>query len=107
MDFLSLVVFLGASVGHVAILAYSLNWWYGLPLPHKLLSVLRFLHGILVVVGVAAFVCAWVFPSSFEEWLIPHTLARAIASGYTCACILVGGVVVPLITLRRSFRRRA
>jgi uncharacterized protein len=106
MDFARIIVLLGASLGHVAILVYSLNWWYGLPLPHRVLSSFRLVHGALVVIGVAAFSYASVFPSSLERWFAPKSLADTVAAGYTFACVLTGLIIVPLITLLRNVRRR-
>src|SRR5438876_6654191 len=104
MNLAGFILFSGASVGHIAILVYSLNWWYGLPFPHRLLSSVKLLHGILVALGVAAFAYAWTFPLSIQDWLAPQTLGSVVASAYTIVCAFVGFAVVPIITLRRNLR---
>jgi predicted MPP superfamily phosphohydrolase len=104
MGLVSTMAFFGACVGHIAILVYSLNWWYGLPLPHRFLSALRFLHGILVVVGLAGFGYAWFLFHSWTHWLALETPKDLIAVSYAVACALVGWLVVPAVTIKRYFR---
>jgi predicted MPP superfamily phosphohydrolase len=106
MGLASTILFFGACVGHVAILVYSLNWWYGLPLPHRILSTFRLLHGILVVVGVAGFGYAWFLFYPLTHWLCLETPKDLIAVGYTVACALVGWLIVPAITIKRFFRAK-
>jgi len=68
---LSVLLFLGAWVGHTALLVYSLNWWYSHPYDRLLLHAIRFLHGLLVLVGAAVF--WWVYgfdPAAVLEQLV-------------------------------------
>src|SRR5260370_17259624 len=69
---LTIALFLGSCLGHIAILSFSNNWWFSWALPHRLLTGVRLLHGALVVAGLAAFVRA--YPLDFS-------LAKAISSG--------------------------
>jgi predicted MPP superfamily phosphohydrolase len=103
MDVMGLLLFVSAGIGHTALFVYSLNWWYGLPLPHRLLSAIKFAHGVIVLAGVAALGCAWASP---DRWFTPPPWADSTASAYRYACILIGAVIVPLITIARSLRRR-
>ena len=103
---ISFVLFVGASIGHVAILVYSLNWWYGLPLPRRLLSALKLFHGMLVLAGVAAFAYAWAFSATPQQSIAPETASHAVASGYVILCAVIGFIIVPFISLRRNLRRR-
>src|SRR5262249_8296576 len=106
MNLTMVFFFLGASIGHIAILAYSLNWWYGLPLPHKFLSSIKLLHGALVVLGLLAFAYAGIFPISFEGWINSYRTDTLPVSFYAVACVLVGWIVVPVVTLKRFLRTK-
>jgi predicted MPP superfamily phosphohydrolase len=104
MMFAGLVLWIGACVGHVAILAYSLNRWYGRPLPHLFLRKVRLFHGVLVLSGWLAFTWSW--------WLGWPVIAGSSANYlsfsalYLFLCLGVGFVVVPLSTLGRHMRPR-
>jgi predicted MPP superfamily phosphohydrolase len=102
MNLAGFFFFAGASVGHIAILVYSLNWWYGLALPHRLLSSIKVLHGILVGVGVAGFAYVWIFVPSLQVWFNAEMPVSLAASAYSAACTFIGWIVVPIITLRRN-----
>jgi predicted MPP superfamily phosphohydrolase len=49
MSVLGVILFLTACAGHTALLVYSINWWYGQPLNHKLLRWIRHTHALLVL----------------------------------------------------------
>jgi predicted MPP superfamily phosphohydrolase len=107
MEVVSLVLLLGACLGHIAILVFSINWWYAWPLPRRLLTALRLLHGWLILVGCTGF--AWVYFSSSSSLLgeqFSGEVWRVIAGSYTLTCVLVGLAVFPWISLHRLFRRR-
>lgn len=107
MDFVGLIWLAGFVVGHIATLAFSLNWWYGQRFPHLLLSVLRQLHGILVVAGCAGF--AWAVLAGYP---LGRPLSGAtswpgeVAEVYVLWCICLGLIGVPAISAYRLLRPR-
>src|SRR5437870_437295 len=104
MQVLEVVLLVGACVGHITILAYSNNWWFGLALHHRLLTVIRALHGLLVVAGVTAF--AWAYYLDFPLRHFPESgsFMTGVAAGYTALCVLVGFVWLPCISVARHLR---
>jgi predicted MPP superfamily phosphohydrolase len=105
---LQCLVLFGACVGHVAILSYSLNRWYGRPFPRKFLLCVRALHGVLVLAGLAAF--AWAFwQERFANLLSLHSGSPWLLAlaGYTLVCAVVGCLVVPLLSIVRLWRGQA
>jgi predicted MPP superfamily phosphohydrolase len=101
MPIIGLFLSLATVIGNAAVLVYSLNWWYGNPFPHRLLSVMRIVHGVLMVAlpvefwwrhgwdVTAALVFDWEFPG------------QMFVGGYVLACLVVALVVLPVITIRR------
>ncbi|HLN32296.1 MAG TPA: metallophosphoesterase [Gemmataceae bacterium] len=102
------VFFLGACIGHMAILIFSINWWYGQPLPHRLLFVMRTLYGVLILLGWWAFAKAFLlsgFELSAASWA---TGWKTIATAYAILCAIVGLGYLPLLTIRRrTYRPKA
>jgi predicted MPP superfamily phosphohydrolase len=107
MQVLSLLWFFGIAVGHVAILCYSNNWWFSHPYPRRIMTGIRLLHGLLVVLGLAAvgwlYLAYWSTP---QEWLAPSA-GRSVVAAYALACTVVGLGVVPAVTIGRNLRRRS
>ncbi|HMC89898.1 MAG TPA: metallophosphoesterase [Gemmataceae bacterium] len=104
MEIGGIILLLGAIVGHIALLSFSNNWWFAHPLPHRFLTCVRLLHGLLVLAGVTAFVLA--APLRLAEltaWAASDPWHSA-AKGYTLLCLFVGLVWGPIITLRRLLR---
>jgi predicted MPP superfamily phosphohydrolase len=96
------LLYLGAWVGHVAILVYSLNWWYSHALDRRLLHGIRGLHALLVL---AAPVVFW---SVYGRDLLadPETLWQRVLFPYLVLCGVLGFGVVPAVTLWRRLRGR-
>jgi predicted MPP superfamily phosphohydrolase len=91
----------GVCIGHISLLILSMNWWYGLPLPHRFLFGLRlFLIG-LILLGVATFTWAYVHPLESADALF------SAAQAYALVCGLVGLVGLPLVTIGRLCRGRS
>src|SRR5437879_11248857 len=90
MEIVGILLVLGAMVGHVAFLSFSNNWWFAHPLPHRFLTCVRLLHGLLVLAGVTAFVLAAPLRmADMTAW--PATDPwHAAAKGYTLLCLFVG-----------------
>jgi uncharacterized protein len=104
MLFLPWLVLVGASIGHIALLAYSNNWWFSHKLPQWFLSNLRLLHGVLVVLGICAFALACKnYAGDIQSWFAGD-FARLAGHAYLLACALVGLVWVPFVTFHRLGR---
>src|SRR5260370_17689402 len=103
---LTIALFLGSCLGHIAILSFSNNWWFSWALPHRLLTVVRLLHGALVVAGLAAFVRAYPLDFSLAEAISSGNASRIVATGYAVLCASVGLVLLPFITLVRRLKAR-
>src|SRR5262249_43942723 len=95
-----LLLFVGASVGHVALLVFSLNRLYGLPLPRWLLLRLRMTHALLALAGILVFGLAFDALLASPEWSW-----RGLLTAYAVLCATVGLAWLPLLTVRRGLRR--
>ena len=89
MSGLNIVLFLGACVGHIAILSFSNNWWFARPLPHRLLTVIRLLHGLLVAGGLAAFALAYPFSFWLQNAIATGGVVNVLAIGYAMICVMI------------------
>src|SRR5690349_17154504 len=101
-DLLLGLLYLGACVGHVAILVFSLNWWYSHPLDRRLLHGIRGLHALLVLAGPLLFWCVY----GRDLTAGPETLAQLALLPYLILCGVLGFVTLPALTLWRRLRRR-
>jgi predicted MPP superfamily phosphohydrolase len=99
---LSLVFFVGACLGHTALLVYFINRFYSLPLPRKVLSNTRRLDGYTALAGYALFGWSLVLgrlPDFYPPW-------GDVVAGYALLCCLLGYVVLPPVLLKRVLARR-
>jgi predicted MPP superfamily phosphohydrolase len=102
----AIVLWLGACVGHTALMVYWLNWIYGYHVPQPILRALRKLDALLVLAGPVF----WWFALGFHrEVRVELTWAGSswLLSSYAVLCWMVGFVVAPVATLRLHLRRRA
>jgi uncharacterized protein len=112
MRFLDLICYAGFVIGHIANLSFSLNWWFGQRLPHRFLSRMRHLHGLLVVTGLAGVGILMLTGDSIWQRNTRTALqndpswAMRIAYGYVLWCIFLGLVGVPALSLYKIFRPR-
>jgi uncharacterized protein len=97
-----------AWVGHTAVLVFSLNWWYGTGYPHKLLTLVRYSHGLLVVL----FPIAIWQTFDFDSWQVDRSRESLLIllwtywfGIYRVVCILVALGILPWITVRRLLYR--
>lgn len=105
MLFVPLILFLGATVGHAALVITSINRLYGRAINRDLLRFLRKLHSLLVLAGPLVFWFAfienpggiWQGEPSFS-WL-------ALVQAYGMGCCVIGLGWLPLVTLNRLLRR--
>jgi uncharacterized protein len=102
---MELIVLVGASLGHIALLSYSLNRWYGRPFPHEFLLFVRAIHGVLVLAGLAIFIWAFAVGELGPALSLQHqALWKMALGGYAILCCVLGLVIVPLLSLGRWLR---
>lgn len=104
MRLLDLLLCLGMCVGHTALLVYSINWWYAQPLNHRFLFCLRMLIGLLVLAGWGAFAWAFALRFNLPAEALSNDIGQVTVGIYAIACLLLGLLVVPAITLYRLVR---
>jgi predicted MPP superfamily phosphohydrolase len=97
---MNFILFLGACVGHTAMLVFLLSRWYALPLPRKLLSGFRALVA-LAVVGVPLWLWAVFGMDLVQAWRSGPALAV-----YLSACWIIGLGVIPGLTILRLLRKK-
>lgn len=104
MAVLDLVLFLGAALGHTALLIFCLNRCYALAWPRPLLKLLRLGCGCLILGGPALL---WLH----SGWQIGSVLDNAATSAgdatlalYLCLCWLIGLILAPAVTVLRALR---
>jgi predicted MPP superfamily phosphohydrolase len=106
MDLISLLLWLGACVGHTALMVFWLNWLYGCHLPQKLLKAARKIAALLILAGPAFWWFTLGLPTE-QVRLSWNGSGAALVSAYAILCWSAGFVVAPLTTLRFRLRRRA
>ncbi len=107
MSAIDIILFLGACVGHIAILSFSNNWWFARPLPHRLLTGIRLLHGVVVAGGLAGFALAYPLNFSLQNAIATGSTVNLLATVYTALCAVIGLLWLPLITVVRLVRPKA
>jgi uncharacterized protein len=104
---LALLLWLGACVGHTALMVLWLNWLYGYHLPQPLLRTARKLDALLVLGGPVVFWFALGLNQELRVELKWTGAAQSLLAAYTVLCWVMGFIVAPLATLRLRLRRRA
>jgi predicted MPP superfamily phosphohydrolase len=97
---MSFLLFVGACMGHAALLVFLLSRWYALPLPRKMLSGFRAFVAVAVVGGPLWFWAVFGF-DLVQAWRSGPVLAV-----YLLMCWIIGFMVVPGLTLYRLLRKR-
>src|ERR1700730_1318566 len=106
MQIVGWILFLVACVGHTALCVATLNWLFGVALPHRLLGLLRRATSFLVLAGPAGVWSAFGF-ALFAGPGAPSAPAwRGLLAPYVVFCWLVGFGVFPVLTALRLLRRR-
>jgi hypothetical protein len=100
------LLFLGASFGHLAIVVFSHNQWYGTPLRPRVCDIAQLTHGVLVLLGPILFWWAYGFDLTTAFTDLDDNVVRTLGAGYIAVCLLAGFVVLPAITLRRYLAPR-
>jgi predicted MPP superfamily phosphohydrolase len=98
----SLIVFVGACLGHTALLVYFINRFYSLPLPRKVLSNTRRLDGYTALAGYVLFGWAFVL-GRLRDFYPPWD---DVVFGYALLCCLLGYGVLPVLLLKRVLARQ-
>lgn len=106
MSILDCILFVGACVGHAAVLVFCLNWVYALPLPRRFQKAMRLLDGVAVLAGPMLLWLLWGWSLTAALAQTPTLDWRTLLAAYVSLCELVGLGIVPAITLRRGLRRR-
>src|SRR5262249_26213729 len=97
---MNFLLFVGAWLGHAALLVFLLSRLYALPLPRKMLSGFRAFVALAVVGGPLWFCTVFGF-DLVQAWRSGPALAV-----YLSMCWIIGFMVVPGLTLYRLLRKR-
>jgi predicted MPP superfamily phosphohydrolase len=100
-----LALFAIACLGHLALLVASHNWWYGLPLPRGWSKYVHLAHAAVIVAFPLVLLAHWGWHLDGLFDLRGATPAHVAAAAYVALCLVVGGVVLPAITVVRLLRR--
>ncbi len=99
---LSLILFVGASAGHVALQVYALNVYLGWPSPRWVSRVVRKVNTAAVFAGP---VLLWyAFAVGLED--LPASVGGTLLLAYTVGCLAIGFVVAPALAVLYWVRRR-
>jgi len=102
LDPLSVVLLLGACVGHTFFLVVSLNVLYGWPLPHKVLKLTRKIDVLLVLAGPVFFWFAMGFSGPGLSWELGQGY---LLIPYVVFCWVLGFGVAPAAMILYHLRR--
>lgn len=100
-----LLLFVGACLGHMALMIVSHNWWYGQALPRHSGTIIHFTHGLSIVLfpPVLLWTCGWGLHGL--PWFSSEFTWAHLATLYVLVCVAVGFVALPLNTVIRLMRR--
>src|SRR5260370_25975631 len=93
-------LFVGACLGHAALLVVLLRRWYALPLPRLMLSAVRAFVALATVVGA---VWLWIL-FGFDVMQAWHS--GPVLAIYLSTCWIIGLGIVPSLTIIRLLRKR-
>jgi hypothetical protein len=104
MSTISVFVWVGVLVGYAALMIHCVNCWYGRPLPHQLLGVIRSIHALSVpVVWIGLwYAFGWELSAALDGastawWRLPTGV-------FLIGCCLITFVLLPCITVHRLLR---
>ncbi|HEY7330844.1 MAG TPA: metallophosphoesterase [Gemmataceae bacterium] len=100
-----LLLFVGACLGHMALMIASHNWWYGQSLPRHSGNIIHLTHGLLIVLfpPMLVWTCGWDLHDL--PWFSSEFTWMHLATLYVLVCVAVGFVALPLNTFIRLIRR--
>src|SRR5258708_19987217 len=93
-------LFVGACLGHAALLVFLLSRWYALPLPRLMLSGFRAFVALATVIGP---VWLWIL-FGFDVMQAWHS--GPVLAIYLSTCWIIGLGIVPSLTIIRLLRKR-
>jgi len=99
------LLFVGGCIGNTALLIFHCNWWYGVPVNHRLLTPVRFVHGLLVLAIPWSWWHYFGWDGTGPGNLRPEQLVQDWVGGYLLFCSAIGVILFPIITVRRNLRR--
>src|ERR1700693_395613 len=106
MLILGLLLFLGAWVGHTAVLVFSLNSIFGRPLPRRIQKTIRLVLGLFFVAGPVVLWLAFGFNLAVGLPSLLGNLGGDLFAVYVLLCCVLGLGVVPGLTVYRLLRPR-
>jgi predicted MPP superfamily phosphohydrolase len=105
MQVLGLILYGAVWVGNAAVLIYSLNWFYGSGLPHKVLKYVRLVHGLLVF-AIPVTLGYLLGPALLGLSALPRRpVGYSILGAYVVICCSAALVYLPWVTLKRLMHR--
>jgi predicted MPP superfamily phosphohydrolase len=106
-DFLlAAVVFLGAAIGHIALMMLVFNVMFGMALSRRFLSWMRKLHVLLIIPSPLLFFFGFGFQHGIVLQPYPDTLCCPFLWVYTTLCWTFGFGILPFFTVKRLLARR-
>jgi predicted MPP superfamily phosphohydrolase len=100
----TVVLFVGACLGHLVWMIFQHNWWYGQALPKNSGKIVHLAHLLLILGGWALFWAAGPDLTGLFRWP-PDAWWQPPLAAYVAACWLAGFVIAPVVTVRRALRR--
>jgi predicted MPP superfamily phosphohydrolase len=100
------LLWVGACVGHTALLMAGMNVLFSLPLPKRPLSITRKVQSLLVLSSPVLFWFALGFDRGLEVHAYPDTLCCPFMWAWTLLCWFAAFGLLPAFTLWRLTRRR-
>jgi uncharacterized protein len=97
---MNFLLFIGACVGHVALLIFLLSRWYALPLPRMMLRGFRALVAVAIAVGPP-----WLL-TVFGLDVVHAWRSGPVMAIYLSTCWIIGLGIVPSLTIYRLLRKR-
>ena len=97
MSVWSLLLLLGACVGHTVVMVFTMNWLYGCPFPKKVMRPVRPTYAVLIVAGCTYF--TWLLYHFDFSWSPLLADNYPPVSAYVCICWVAAFVMCPLTTL--------
>lgn len=102
-DPLPWLIFVAGCAGHTLLLVAHINWWYALPIDHRLLSLWRKVHALVVLGGWYLFANLLFVANALDD----TPALRMAALAYLGATVVIGVVVFPILSILRWRRRPA
>lgn len=105
--FLALIVIALALawIGHACLWTALLNNVYGRPLAKYVLKVWRYATALIILVFPLLIISAFDFQFTRNGWEPVHGWWGRLVLSYVAVCLVFGGIIFPVLTLRRLLRK--